>query len=235
MDTLFVSPVSPAVLGALNPPVSALPSVARSLASAGAPAFTLQELAQRLLQHNLQTATLEPGTEPVSGRAGLAQDAVISLLASLNPALASAGTAPPTTTAANPEAPQALETSAPPTPTSAVSSAPPVASPQDLPAAQDAFGTSLNPDFAMQTALRFGAGVAVLAAASTAQPSEEGTRLVRDATHVLRMRDLQPHAGGPGPEAFAQPQAATRGALRTYEASPAQTPVPGTSSVDLIA
>jgi hypothetical protein len=87
----------------------------------------------------------------------------------------------------------------------------------------------------MQTALRFGAGVVAEAAASAVPATNLEAGLVRDATAVLRLGNLQPHAGGPGPEAFAQPQAATQRILRTYESGPISSATQGASTVDLLA
>jgi hypothetical protein len=106
---------------------------------------------------------------------------------------------------------------------------------QDLPAAQDAFETSLSPDFAMQTALRFGAGVVAQAAASGIPTPDLGAGLVRDATTVLRLENLQPRTGGPGPEAFTQAETPTQRILRTYETSPALSATQGANAVDLLA
>jgi hypothetical protein len=93
----------------------------------------------------------------------------------------------------------------------------------------------LSPDFAMQTALRFGAGVVAQAATSGIPAPDLGTGLVRDATTVLRLENLQPHAGGPGPEAFARPESPAQRILRTYEAGSALSATQGTSAVDLLA
>ena len=233
MDALFVNSVEPVAFSALTTPVPVIKAVAESLVPAGkAPgphALTIQDLAQSLFQQSLQTPTLQRLTEPVSGSAGLAQDGVISLLATLNPALAPADTTLPVAPLANSEVVQAVTTSA----SSATSSAVPSPLPATNP--QDGFTTSLDPDFAMQTALRFGAGVTIQAATSTGLPGPGGTGLVRDATAVLRMGNLQPHAGSPGPEAFTHPQASTRHALRAYESAPTLPFPQGAGSVDLVA
>jgi hypothetical protein len=239
MDTLSVGPSNPVAVGVLNTPEPVIQPVAGGLAhngkASGTPTVTLQDLAQSLFQRNLQAATLYPATEPASGSEGLAQDAIASLLAALNPARAAANANPPAAPAANPEATQAVTTPASvPAASTIPTSATQAATAQDLPTTQDAFGTSLNPDFAMQTALRFGAGVTIQAATAAATPSE-GTGLVRDATAVLRMGNLQPHAGSPGPEAFAHPRTTTQQVLRTYAAVPAPAPALSAGSVDLIA
>ena len=86
----------------------------------------------------------------------------------------------------------------------------------------------------MQTALRFGAGVAAQAALA-APAADFGAGLLRDATQVLRTGNLQPHAGGPGPEAFATPQSAIQRILRSYEIAPPPSASQGSGTVDLLA
>ncbi len=233
MDALSVSPVGPATLSAL----SALRPVPAPLVQppAGTPsetsALSIQKLAQSLFQQALQAAATYPVSEPATGSVGLAQEATASLLAALNPPQAPAGvTATPDTTAQ----PAVL-----PTPSTDASTAPPSALPatavQDLPAPQDASAASLTPDFAMQTALRFGAGVVPQAAASGLPGTDLGTGLVRDATTILRLGNLQPRTGGPGPEAFAQPETSTQRILRTYESGSTLSATPGANAVDLLA
>jgi hypothetical protein len=80
-------------------------------------------------------------------------------------------------------------------------------------AAADGSGT----DFALLTALRFGAGVAGDATPATA-PTELGAGLVRDATTVGRLEGLQTQTGSPGPEAFTRPQTVLGRILRDYQA-----------------
>jgi hypothetical protein len=92
--------------------------------------------------------------------------------------------------------------------------------------------TSLSPDFAMQTALRFGAGV-VAQAALAVPVGELGTGLVREAAQVLRTGNLQPQVGEPSPEAFARAQTNLQRVMRSYESAP--TPAQGNSAVDLLA
>jgi flagellar hook-length control protein FliK len=158
----------------------------------------------------------------------LVQGATASLLAALTPAQAPAPATPASETTPNPTL-QATDasTSSAPSPTAASPNV------QDLPATQDAFETSLSPDFAMQTALRFGAGV--VAQAAVAVPATDlGTGLVRDATTVLRLENLQPSAGGPGPEAFAQAETPAQRILRTYETGSALSATRGAHALDLL-
>jgi hypothetical protein len=233
MDALTVSPVSPATLSALSvlrPVQASMIQTTQASNASGSSALSAQSLVQGLFQRTLQAATLYPVAEPASGSAGLAQDATASLLAALNPPQATADTATTPTSTTNPAMVQASSTSLTVPPSTA-----PAATLQDIPANQDAFGTSLSPDFAMQTALRFGAGVVAEVAASVAPATDLGTGLVRDATAVLRLGNLQPHAGAPGPEAFSQPQVATQRILHTYESNSALSAAQGASAVDLFA
>jgi hypothetical protein len=228
MDTFSVGPINPVAVGILHTalpviqPPATLPG--QTGRSAGPTAEPIQNLAQVLFRQTLQAASQYPISEPASGSASLAQDAATSLLAALNPTPATAGSASLAPAATSPAAGQ----------TSISSSTTPAPNLQDLPTTQDAFGTSLSPDFAMQTALRFGAGVVTEAAASV-PAAELGTGLLRDATAVLRLGNLQPRTGGPGPEAFAQPQTATQRVLRTYEGSSTGPSTQGASTVDLLA
>ena len=155
------------------------------------------------------------------GGSGLALQTTASLLASLTaPQAPVAPTATPDATT-NPVAQITGGQAATPATTIAT----------DIPANQDTFATSSSLDFALQTALRFGAGVAGQVAPANPGPlSEPG--LVRDATAVLRTGPLQPQAGHPGPEAFTHPQATAQRVLRSYATAPAPTS-PG--SLDLMA
>jgi hypothetical protein len=81
--------------------------------------------------------------------------------------------------------------------------------------------TGASADFALLTALRFGAGVIPLGAPAFT-PAELGATLVRDAAAVPRLPSLQPQPGRPGPEDFArllQPQAPQ--AVQAYRSAPA--------------
>jgi hypothetical protein len=245
MNVLPVVPVNPVAVNAVNTaelvhqPVTG--SLAQSSKAAGTAALSIQDLTQSLFHQNLQAAALFPVLDPVSGSAGLAQDAIASLLATLNPAQAAAAATPAATPPTSLGPPPNLNPSAGAAPlanalsSAAPSSAAPVATAQDLPASQDGFWASLSPDFAMQTALRFGAGVAIQAAPTALSGTAPGTGLVRDAASVLRLGNLQPHAGHPGPEAFTQSQPPTQQILQTYEAGATTTAPQGTSAVDLLA
>ena len=237
MDALSVSPVGPATFSALSAlrPVQASRIQSTQVGNpAESSALSAQKLVQTLFQRTLQATSLSPVAEPVSGSAGMAQDVTASLLAALTPPPAPADvTAAPEVT--NPAALQSSDTSPSTAPSStAPSSAVPAPNVQDLPAAQDAFEASLSPDFAMQTALRFGAGVVAQAAASGVPAADLGTGLVRDATTVPRLGNLQPRASGPGPEAFAQPETPTQRILRTYETGSALSATQGGGGEDLL-
>jgi hypothetical protein len=242
MEPVSVNPIIPAALSALSPFQPAQTSViqvTQTGSSSKAATVTAQTLTQTLFQRTLQAAAAYPIFEPAPGGTGLSQSGAASLLAVLTPAQApvQASTQASTQAPAASEAASAVaQTQDGGTASSSASTPEVAASPtQDLPAAQDTFGTSLNPDFAMQTALRFGAGVLAQAAASVGSTPDQGTVLVRDATSVLRLGNLQAHAGGAGPEAFAQAGTPTQRVLRTYEGGSASSAAQGTGTVDLLA
>lgn len=231
MDALSISPVGPATLRALSAlrPVQASRIQPTQVGNPSeSPALSAQRLAQSLFQRTLRTASLYPVSESVTGSAALAQEATASLLAALPLSQTPTNVTPVSDATAKPAVPQASSSTSPAAP-------PTLPAVQDLPAAQDAFATSLDPGFAMQTALRFGAGVVAQAAASGIPAPDLGTGLVRDATTVLRLENLQPRTGGPGPEAFARPETPAQRILRTYETGSALSATQGTSAVDLFA
>lgn len=235
MNPLTISALGPVTFGALSAPrpVPAPAVPAQSGNAPGATALSIQDLAQTLFQRSLQAATLFPVAAPVVENVGLAQDATASLLAALTAPQAAASatlTAGATTTPGVATSPAAVQAAGAPT-TTAPPPAPPTSVLADLPANQDAFATSLSPDFALQTALRFGAGVAAQVAPGVLA-GDLGAGLVRDAARVPRLGNLQPHAGGPGPEAYTQPQATLERVLRTYQAIPAPQ---GSVGLDLMA
>ena len=204
MDALAISPLG---TYGLKPPatVLAIPKVqANAQDATGTSVQRLaQELAQGAFRQSLQGVALAPVAEPASAIPSFGSTATASLLAALTTPQAAADT----TSAA-----QATEPSQPTTTASQTL-------PQDLSTLQDTFQTGTSVDFALQTALRFGAGV-VTPAGQTSLPGELGAGLVRDAAAVPRLRNLQPNAGGPGPEAFAQTQAQLDRVLRTYTPPP---------------
>lgn len=226
MDPLTISPLSPATLSALSAvrPVQAVAVPApREVTTTGA-AVTLQDLAQGVFQRTLQAATLFPLAEPATGSLGLAQDATASLLAALTAPQASAASTPANDATTNPATVNPATAVAPASTPVAASPLPEATTPAD------AFATSASLDFALETALRFGAGVQALAPPTQLNP-DLNAGLVRDATSVLAQGNLQPHAGGPGPEAFTQPQAAVQRVLRTYFPAPTA----GGPGLDLLA
>ena len=209
MDAVRLSSLG--MLALLNPGASGSSPWPADPASAGAapqaPAST-QDLFQQLLQ-----ASIPAGAQ---GIAALDLNAAPSLLAAL--------TAPQATSAAGTTttAPQVLGVAEAAAPVSvALAASPPV-----LP---DATGSGL--DFALQTALRFGAGVGPLAVPANAVP-DLSTGLVRDAAAVLRNAPLQSQAGGPGTEAFVHSPFVHQ-ALRLYQAG--AIPSPTSSGLDLLA
>lgn len=229
MNPLSVNAIGPVTLSALSAlrPVQAVAVPAPSGNTADATTLSTQDLAQSLFQRTLQAATAFPVAEPAAGSLGLIQDVTASLLASLSAPQAAATTTPAldatTNPAAVPAAPAAAADTTATTPTATVVA--------DVTTPPDAFATSSSQDFALQTALRFGAGVSAQATPAPAA-MDLSTGLVRDAVAVPRLENLQPHAGGPGPEAFTQPQAAPQRVLRGYQAVPA---AEGSVGLDLMA
>ena len=195
MDALAISPLG---TYGLKPPATVLPvpkvqANAQDATSANVQRLA-QELAQGLFRQSLQAVALAPIAEPAATIPSFDSTATASLLASLSAPQAAPAPTQPTTTAS-----QTL--------------------PQDLSALQDTFQTGASVDFALQTALRFGAGV-VTPAGQASLPGELSAGLVRDPTAVPRLGNLQPNAGGLGPEAFAQTQAQLDRVLRTYTSPP---------------
>ncbi len=172
-----------------------------------------QDVFQQALQ--VSTAILQGGTQ-AAGALGL--NSVPSLLAALTPPQATVGTV---ATTSFPAASAAAASN--------VAAASAVTHVSNAPALPDTTGSSL--DFALQTALRFGAGVGSLAAPANAIP-DLSTGLVRDATAVLRNAPLQSQAGGPGTEAFVHSPFVHQ-ALRLYQAG--AIPAPASSGLDLMA
>ena len=224
MDPLAIAalgPVSLSGLSALRPvQVQTVPTAVGGT-PAGSTPLTLQGLAQSLFQQTLQTAALFPVAESARENLGLVQDATVSLLAALNAPQAAATPTPTPDAIPQPTARASLAPFTTPSPT-----VPPATVPADLPAIQDPFVTGSSLAFALQTALRFGAGVAVQALATPHAP-ELGTGLVRDAAAVPRLGSLQPHAGGPGPGAFTRPSGAGHRNLPSYPTTPEVGVAPG--------
>lgn len=229
MDALSLSPLAPVTLGALGGlrPVQPLPIQENK--TTGSSALAIQDLAQGLFQRALQASVLSPVSEPSGGNLGLAREATASLLASLRAPQAPASATPATEATTNAVTPAIPQTA----PSTAPSATPPAAVLADVPATQDAFASSSTLDFAMQAALRFGAGVSGQGM-TTLPTADLSTGLIRDAAAVQRLGSLQAQAGAPGPEAFTLPQATTR-TLRGYEVTPSPPISPGGSQVDIFA
>lgn len=209
MDALRLGVVAPAAPGALPPvqppaPAELAASAAAGLGAAVAPALQIPPL---------------PGEAPASvPTRALDLDATAALLAALTPLQAPfqtrAADAPPPAAEA---APAAATIDATPAEATTTAAAALLAAP-DRPPLPDAASLA----FALETALRFGAGVGALGAPLVQTP-DLATGLVRDAAAVPRQRSLQAQAGGPGPEAFAHPRVAApvQGALQAYRAATA--------------
>ena len=216
MGPLAVSAFSPLTLSAASAlrPVSTLPLPAtQNGKTSTSSTLAIPDLAQSLFQRTLQAATLSALTEPAAGSAGLAAEATGSLLAALTAPQAAADTTATPDATTVPAVVQVADASSAPT------SAPPTTVPADAQAAQAPNAISSSQDFAQEAALRFAAGVATQVTPPV-QAGELGAGLVRDAATVPRLGNLQPHSGGPGPEAFSQRQAPVQRATRGYAVSP---------------
>jgi hypothetical protein len=216
MGPLAVSAFSPLTLSAVSAvrPVAALPLPAtQSAKPSTSTTLAIPDLAQTLFQRTLQAATLSALTEPAAGSAGLATEATGSLLAALTAPQAPADTTVTPDAMTVPAVVQTADASSAPT------SAPPTSVPADAQATQAPNAVNSSQDFAQEAALRFAAGVATQVTPPV-QAGELGAGLVRDAAAVPRLGNLQPHTGGPGPEAFAQRQVPAQRVARGYAASP---------------
>ena len=230
MDPLAVSAFSPLALSAASAlrPVQTLPLPAASNGkTSSATTLSVQDLAQGLFQRTLQAATLSALTEPAAGSAGLAAEATGSLLAALTAPQAPADTTATPNATTVPAVVQTADASTAPT------SAPTPTVPE-VPAAQDLNALQSSQDFALEAALRFGAGVASQVA-PTLQAGVLGAGLVRDAAAVPRLGNLQDRTGSPSPEAFAQRQAWVPRAANSYDAIPATQGFGGSGQLDILA
>ena len=223
-----LAPVTFSALNALRPvQIPATPAIKGGKTSDNR-ALSVQDLTQGLFQQSLQAATLSALTEPATGSIGLAAQASTSLLAALTAPQAAADATPTPDATSNPTAVQA------PHSTSAPAAVPPATVGVEPAVAQEALATGASADFALQTALRFGAGVAGQATLAP-RTSDLATGLVRGAAAVPRLGNLEAHGGGPGPEAFARPQSANQRFLRSYDANPVDQRLRTAGQVDLLA
>ncbi len=230
MDPLSVNALGPASLSglsALRPaqPVAVPPPSAGG--SADALALTTQDLAQGLFQRTLQAASQFPWLGAGVGGTGLAQDAAATLFSALQAPQAAADTTP----APAQDNPRAVASAG--ATSTAPTANPGLVAPTALTASTDTFVSSTSLEFALQTALRFGAGVQG-AAFAPYLVTEPGSTLVRDATAVSRVGPLQPREGGPGPGDYAQPQGSAQQVLRSYGVLAAAAPS-GADQVDFMA
>lgn len=219
MDALRVSSLGSTPLNALRPPPvvpqvqTGAPGNGRTELTVGLVPDLARDLALTLLQSSTQSALLRPVTGSAPAPPELAPTFTASLVAAL--------TAPPTTAVATPSTETASAAGAPavagstPAPTTAPTTPTVAALAPETPAIQDGFQTGASVDFALQTALRFGAGV-VAQAAPALQAASLDDGLVRDAMAVLRQGGLQSQGGRPGPEAYARPQTDAMRAAETY-------------------
>lgn len=232
MDPLTVNALGPASLSglsALRPaqPVAVPPPSAGG--SADALALTTQDLAQGLFQRTLQAASQFPWLGAEVGGASLAQDASTTLFSALQAPQAAANTTPAPTQ----DSPRTAALAVAGATSTAPAANPGLVAPTALTTTTDSFMSSTSLEFALQTALRFGAGVqgAAFAPYLVAEP---GSTLVRDAAAVSRVGALQPREGGPGPGDYAQPQGSAQQVLRSYGVLAAAAPA-GADRVDFLA
>ena len=231
MDPLAVNALGPASLSGLSalrpaqPP--AVPPPPSAGGATGGLALTPLDLAQGLFQRTLQAASQFPWLGAETGGTGLAQDAAATLFTTLQaPQAATEGTPSPTQDFPRTSTLAGAASTAP-------TANPGLVAPTALTASTDSFVSSTSLAFALQTALRFGAGVqgAAFAPALVAEP---GSTLVRDAAAVSRVGSLQPREGGPGPGDYAQPQGTAQQVLSSY-GIPATAAPSGVEQVDLLA
>lgn len=218
MDPLRVEALGSAVLNVPRLPLaipkwqSPTPETAAIAAQSQVQALT-QGWAQTLLQPTVQAVAAGTAVPAIPGT-----DPTQSFTSALAAALAPATPAP--------AAPTDSGTATPiPGTAAAAAAAEPLAT-------STAVETGASADFALLTALRFGAGVIPLGAPAL-QAADLGATLVRDAAAVPRLPNLQPQPGRPGPGDFAHllqtqaPQAA-----QAYQAVPAAATAAG---LDLLA
>jgi hypothetical protein len=191
MSTLTLSSMSPVTMQAVN----ALRPV-QTDGKSGSSLVNSKDFTRDLVQRSLPAFSLDPLTSSANQNAGMAQEATASLLAALTAPQAAVSSTPTLDATTQPTSPQA--------PSTAPTAAPPLTASEAVPT-QDPTAESASLDFALQAALRFGAGV--LGSAPPAPASVgSGPGLVRDASSVVRTGSLQAHTGSPGPEAFLHPK-----------------------------
>jgi len=222
MDPLRLSALGGTVVSATTPALvipKAQPGNVQGATGASGTQNLVQSLAQDLFLRTLQA------TNPLTG-AEQAAPAGTDLAAGLAPSLLAALTAPSAAVAATATTTTAsgLATALPATPALATPDLTATAAQAEIP-------DSSSLAFALETALRFGAGVGPGAGPALALP-DLGASLVRDAAAVPRLGNLQPQTGRPGPEAFTPPQVAVPQAVNAYRTSAVAEPPAG---LDLLA
>lgn len=236
MDALRVSALGTTPLSALRPP-PVVPQVQTGtpgntrVAQANLAAELVPDLARGLAQTLLQSTTQSALIQPLTGTSpALPEAAPATFAASLLAVLSAPAAGPTPSTPSTDASPGALAVAGS-TPTTAPATPPVAALAPETPAIQDGFQTGASADFALQTALRFGAGV-VAQAAPALQAASLGEGLVRDAMAVLRQGGLQSQGGRPGPEAYARPQTDAMRAAEPYRPSVTEA---GHGSLNLLA
>lgn len=208
---------------ALNPAL-VIPKVQPGNVQGTAGTDATQGLVQDLFLQTLQAAgalTRAPATSPAP-----TPGVTDSLLAALTATPASAATDTPTAAMAATPATTLATDLATPLPATAALALPELAT---VPPA--ALPDSSTLAFALETALRFGAGV-VPGAGPAFQPPDAGAGLMRDATAVPRQPHLLLNTGRSGAEVLAQPQTGVPQAVNAYRTAAVAEPPAG---VDLLA
>lgn len=215
MDPLRLEALGSAILNVPRLPLAvpkpqAVPAETAAVAALG----QVQALAQGW---NLLQSTVQPALQAAAAGTAVPATTATDPTQSFTSALAAALTpAQATATAASATAAPTDSGTATPIPATAV-----VAAATETLATTTPAETGASADFALLTALRFGAGVVPLGApAFTA--ADLGATLVRDAAAVPRLPSLQPQPGRPGPEDFARLlQAQAPQAVEAYRGAPA--------------
>ncbi len=221
MDPLRLSALGGTAAMALNPAL-VIPKVQPGNVQGTAGTDATQGLVQDLFLQTLQAASALAQT-PATGPAptpGVTDSLLAALTAVPAPAAATA-------TADTPTAATTLATDlATPLPATAALAVPELAT---VPPA--ALPDSSTLAFALETALRFGAGV-VPGAGPAFQLPDAGAGLMRDATAVPRQPHLLLNTGRSGAELLAQPQTGVPQAVNAYRTAAVAEPPAG---VDLLA
>lgn len=227
MDPLRLSALGGTAAMALNPAL-VIPKVQPGNVQGTAGTDATQGLVQDLFLQTLQAASALAQT-PATGPAptpGVTDSLLAALTAVPAPTAATATADTPTAATAAAPATTLATDLATPLPATAALAVPELAT---VPPA--ALPDSSTLAFALETALRFGAGV-VPGAGPAFQLPDAGAGLMRDATAVPRQPHLLLNTGRSGAEVLAQPQTGVPQAVNAYRTAAVAEPPAG---VDLLA